>query len=100
MNKLLGLVLIATLSTLGCSNANRKADQQANPFSEKDGLTTPTKVNETGESDRAATPDFPKQEPANTSHVIVPDSPPAVVKPNPKGARSQEPATTEIAQTP
>ena len=35
MNKLLAFLCVATLSILGCTNANQKADQKANAASDK-----------------------------------------------------------------
>jgi uncharacterized protein (TIGR03066 family) len=74
MNKFLALLLVATLSLLGCSkDAARNADSQANAASEKDGMTDPRNVN------------------ASKPPEIAPDSPLAVAKDDPKDARPLEP---------
>jgi antitoxin component YwqK of YwqJK toxin-antitoxin module len=77
MNKLLCLLLIATLSVLGCSQANQEVDQQPTASSEKDGVADPKKLNEPGD----------KPEPAKEGPGSQPTETP---KGNPKDAPQQE----------
>ncbi len=69
MNKFLALLLIATLSILGCSKATPKPDSQANDSSEKDGVAEPRNTSEDGEKPNPAKKESP--EPVSVSQPVA-----------------------------